>query len=117
MSLATIIKKIEDEADAHGQKLIAKAQAEGEQIVARGREEAEKEPAAGYPVSPYADAAGSLPSVYFLCFGALLQHDERSEQLLFPPPHVHALQSALPRPGLLRSASVHEPLLHLRSFE
>ena len=45
MSLATIIKKIEDEAEAHGQKLIAKAQAEGEQIVAHGREEAEKEAA------------------------------------------------------------------------
>ncbi len=43
MSLVTIIKKIEDEAEAHGQKLIAKAQAEGEQIVAHGREEAEKE--------------------------------------------------------------------------
>jgi V/A-type H+-transporting ATPase subunit E len=45
MSLATIIKKIEDEAEAHGQKLIAQTQAEGEQIVARGREEAEKEAA------------------------------------------------------------------------
>lgn len=45
MSLATIIKKIEDEAEAHGQKLIAKAQAEGEQIVAHGREEADKEAA------------------------------------------------------------------------
>jgi len=45
MSLATIIKKIEDEAEAHGQKLIAQAQTEGEQIVAHGREEAEKEAA------------------------------------------------------------------------
>jgi V/A-type H+-transporting ATPase subunit E len=45
MSLATIIQKIEDEAEAQGQKLIAKAQAEGEQIAARGREEADKEAA------------------------------------------------------------------------
>jgi V/A-type H+-transporting ATPase subunit E len=45
MSLATIIKKIEDEAEAHGQKLIAEAQAEGEQVVAHGREEADKEAA------------------------------------------------------------------------
>lgn len=45
MSLATIIKKIEDEAQTYGQKLIDKAGTEGEQIIAHGREEAESEAA------------------------------------------------------------------------
>jgi V/A-type H+-transporting ATPase subunit E len=45
MSLATIIKKIEGEAEESRQKLLAKARAEGEQILAHGRAEAEKEAA------------------------------------------------------------------------
>jgi V/A-type H+-transporting ATPase subunit E len=43
MSLATIIKKIEDDAEAYGQKLIDQAHTEADQILAAGREEAERE--------------------------------------------------------------------------
>jgi V/A-type H+-transporting ATPase subunit E len=43
MSLATIIKKIGDDAEAYGQKLIDQANAEADRILAAGREEAERE--------------------------------------------------------------------------
>jgi V/A-type H+-transporting ATPase subunit E len=43
MSLATIIKKIGDDADAQSQQIIAQANAEAEKIVDQGRKKAEEE--------------------------------------------------------------------------
>ena len=43
MSLATILKKIDDEAEAHAQKLLDQARAEGEKILAHGHTESEIE--------------------------------------------------------------------------
>jgi V/A-type H+/Na+-transporting ATPase subunit E len=43
MSLSTILKKIDDEADAYGQKLVEQARAEGEKLLAHNRAEAKQE--------------------------------------------------------------------------